>query len=342
MRAPRSFVAVLSAAVQLCLAGVIVSAQTSPATSGSSKPQTIARMPDGRPDFQGAWSNATLTPLERPERLANQEFFKSQAEAEAFEKQTTEESDLDRVEGPHGTEDLAHRAYNQAWIDSGRHVFGTLRTSLVVDPSDGRIPPMTPGGKKMFADAHLYSKVHPSDNPEDRTLGDRCIMFSNTGPPLLPDGYNNNYVIAQNRDYVTILSEMPHAVRAIPLDGRPHLPQSIRQWQGDSRGHWEGDTLVVDTTNFAYNGKSRFGFVYDGMTDQNLRVTERFTRADANTIMYRATISDPTIYTRPWTVEVPLHARKEPMYEYACHEGNYAMTDILAGARAEEAKAAAK
>jgi hypothetical protein len=213
---------------------------------------------------------------------------------------------------------------------------------LVVDPPDGRIPPFTPEAQRKYDEAHAYEAQHPSDGPEYRTLSERCIIFANTGPPMLPDGYNANYQIVQNHDFVTILSEMPHAVRTIPMDGRPHLPQNVRQWQGDPRGHWEGDTLVVDTTNFAVSDQSRFGIFYDGMSDQNLHITERFTRTDPDTIMYRATIDDPTVYTKPWTIEVSMNKRDYTMYEYACHEGNYAMTDILAGARVEEKKAGAK
>jgi len=347
MRTPRPFLTILGGLAVLCLACEGASAQSTAPSSSAPKTQTAAksaefpRTPDGHPDFQGIWSNATVTPLERPEKLAGKAFL-TKEEAAAFEKQTLEQNDLDRVEGPRGPDDLAHRAYNQAWIDSGTRVVKTMRTSLVIDPPDGRIPAFTSAGKKKFDEAHAYADLHPSDGPEDRTLTDRCIQFGNTGPPLLPDGYNTNYQIVQTQGYVMILSEMPHAVRAIPLDGRPHLPKGVRQWQGDPRGHWEGDTLVVDTTNLEYNDKTRFGFFYDGMSDQNLHITERFTRMDADTIIYRATIDDPTIYSKPWTIEAPLNKRREPMYEYACHEGNYAMTDILAGARAEEAKASPK
>jgi hypothetical protein len=227
-------------------------------------------------------------------------------------------------------------------MDRGDHVVGTKRTSLVVDPPDGRIPALTPEAKKKFDEAHAHFAEHPADGPEDRPLAERCILWPTAGPPMLPDAYNNYYQIVQSPGYVTILAEMVHDVRVIPLDGRPHLPPNVPQWKGDSRGHWEGNTLVVDTANFAYNDKSRFGQVYDGLTDQNLHVTERFTRTGPDTITYRATVDDPSAYTKPWTIEIISSKREEPIYEYTCHEGNYGMFGILSGARAEERKAAAK
>ncbi|HUA17883.1 MAG TPA: hypothetical protein VMB25_04000 [Bryobacteraceae bacterium] len=299
------------------------------------------RTPDGQPDLQGNWTNATLTPFQRPKELGNKAFFTPE-EAAAFEKQRIQASDVDRVEGPRGAADLARRAYNNTWMDRGTHVTKYRRTSLVIDPPDGRVPPFTPEAQKRYDDFKAYLAKHPSDGPEDRLLTERCILFGASGPPMLPEPYNNNYQIVQNRDSVTILAEMNHTARAIPLDGRPHVPAQITEWGGDSRGHWEGDTLVVETTNFKFNNQSRFGVSYlDGMSDGNLRVTERFTRVDPETIIYRATVDDPTVYTKPWTVELSMSRRTEPLYEYACHEGNYAMADILRGARAEEKKAEA-
>ena len=339
------FVVSVQAFVLILSGKMAAQAPLSAPSSKSQKPASIwtpTRTPDGHPDLQGIWSNSTLTPLQRPEKLAGKEFFASKEDAVAFEKNTITESDMDRVEGPRGEDDLAHRAYNQAWFDAGTHVVKTMRTSLVIDPRNGRIPPMTSEGKKKYVEARAYLESHPFDGPEDRPLMERCVLFGNTGPPIVPDVYNNNYQIVQTRDYVMIQSEMAHAVRAVPMDGRPHLPKDVRAWQGDSRGHWEGDTLVIDTTNFEFNNQTRFGFAYDGLTDENLRITERFTRTDADTMIYRATIDDPTMYTKPWTVEVPMIKQPGPMYEYACHEGNYAMTDVLSGARAEEAKTLSK
>jgi len=335
----------LGAMAALLLVPAAIFAQASAPSSESAAPSqkawTPPRTADGHPSLEGIWTNATVTPLQRPKDLAGKAFF-TKEEAAAFEKKTLESKDMDKVNGAPGPDDLAHRAYNQAWIDSGTHVVTTRRTSLVIGPPDGRIPPFTPEAQKKYDEAHAFETQHPSDGPEYRTLSERCIIFANTGPPMLPDGYNANYQIIQNKNFVVILSEMPHAVRTIPMDGRPHLPPDVRQWQGDPRGHWEGDTLVVDTTNFSYSDQSRFGIFYDGMSDQNLHIVERFTRTDPNTIMYRATIDDPTVYTKPWTIEVSMNKRDYTIYEYACHEGNYAMTDILSGARAEEAKGGAK
>ena len=182
----------------------------------------------------------------------------------------------------------------------------------------------------------------PPTVPQDRYLTERCILFGAAGPPMLPEPYNNNYEIVQTRGIVSIVVEMNHETRIIPTDGTPHLPPQIRQWTGDSRGRWEGDTLVVDSTNFRFNNQSRFGVNYlDGMTDENLHVVERFRRTDPNTIIYQATVDDPTIYTKPWTVQISMAKRTDRIFEYACHEGNYAMRDILSGARADEKKTAA-
>jgi len=335
-------IVILTASVSLLVPAAML-AQTPAAAkpAASDKSYTPPRGPDGHASLEGIWTNGTVTPFERPAQFANKPYLTAE-EAAAFAKQRVDQGNVERIDRPPGPDDLAHRAYNQEWSDRGTQVVKTMRTSLVIDPPDGHVPPMTPAAKKKFDEAHSYAEAHPADGPEDRPLSERCIIFSNTGPPMLPDGYNTNYQIVQEGSYIAVLSEMPHALRTIPLDGRPHLPKDIRQWQGDPRGHWDGDTLVVDTTNFEYNDKTRFGIMYDGMTDQNLHITERFTRTGPDTILYRATIDDPTVYTKPWTLEVPLSRQQNPMYEYACHEGNYAMTDILAGARADEAKAASK
>jgi hypothetical protein len=299
------------------------------------------RTPDGHPDLTGTWTNATLTPFQRPAELGTKEFF-TEDEAAAFEKQRIQQNDVDRLEGT-GDADLARRAYNNAWFDRGTHVVKSRRTSLVVDPPDGRIPAMTPEAQKRADNFRRQQALHPSDGPEDRLLTERCILFGAAGPPMLPEPYNNNYQIVESPGYVAILVEMNHDVRIIPLDGRPHLAAGMHQWKGNSRGHWEGNTLVVDTDNFKFNDQSRFGVGYlAGMTDQNLHVVERFTRTDANTITYRATVDDPTVYTKPWTVEISMTRRADPIYEYACNEGNYGMFGILSGARAEENNAAGK
>jgi hypothetical protein len=305
-------------------------------TSSATAVQT-SRTPQGQPDLEGVWSIAFLTPLERDPEFRDKQFFTPE-EAAAYLKKRSQEVDVDRRSA--SPEVDTAQAYNQSWYDRGTKLGRNMRTSLVIDPSDGRIPPMTPEAKRRFENAHAYSAAHPADGPEDRNLGERCLNFSQEGPPLLPGGYNNNYQIVQTPNYVAILAEMGNKARIIPLDGRPHLPQSVSQWNGDARGHWEGNTLVVDTTNVRFNDKSHFGVNYDGLTDQNFRVTERFTRTAVDTITYQATVTDPTVYTKPWTIEIVMSKTEDPLFEYACHEGNYGMFGILGGARADEKKAA--
>ncbi len=295
----------------------------------ATKKWTAPRTPDGQPDLQGIWANATITPFERPKDLAGKEFFTEQEAAED-EKRIVQDSNRDR-RGRDAEADLGG-AYNELWFDRGAKVVPTRRTSLVVDPPDGKVPPLTPEAQKAAA-ARAERAKRPPEGPEDLALPVRCIVWPTAGPPMLPTAYNNNYQILQTPGYVTILIEMIHDVRIIPLDGRPHIPKNIRQWLGDSRGHWEGKTLVVDTTNFT--GKSHFMG-----SDENLHLVERFTRTDSNTILYQFTVEDPTAFTRPWKGEVPMTKAPGPIYEYACHEGNYAMANMLNGARAQEKAAA--
>jgi hypothetical protein len=301
---------------------------------------TPPRTPDGQPDLQGVWTNATVTPFQRPKELGTKQFFTAE-EAATFAKQRVEQGNVDNIEGERGASDLARRAYNNFWTDRGNSVTKTMRTSLVMDPPDGQVPLLTPEAQKRYDAFRAYTTLHPADGPEDRYLTERCILFGAAGPPMLPEPYNNNYEIVQSPGFVAIAVEMNHDTRIIPLDGSPHLPPQIHQWTGDSRGHWEGDTLVVDSTNFRFNNQSRFGIGYlDGLTDQNLHVVERFRRTDPDTIIYQATIDDPTVYSKPWTVEISMTKRAGRIFEYACHEGNYGMMDMLSGARAEEKKAA--
>ncbi|MBV8731795.1 MAG: hypothetical protein JO336_18460, partial [Acidobacteriia bacterium] len=253
--------------------------------------------------------------------------FMTREEAIAFEKRTLAQTNADRRDG--GAEADVGRAYNDAWYDRGTKTVPTLRTSLVIDPADGRIPPLTPERQKYMADLRQAAIGHSTDGPENRLLQERCLLWPTAGPPMLPSFYNNNYQIVQTKNYVMILVEMVHDARIIPLDNRPHLPSSVREWMGDSRGHWEGDTLVVETTNFS--DKTRFRGA-----DENLKLTERFTRVNPDTIQYEFTVNDPTAFTRPWTAQIPMTRSEGPIFEYACHEGNYAMFDMLAGARAEE------
>ena len=305
--------------------------------AGQKKAWTPPRTPDGHPDLDGTWNSASITPLERPVELGNKAFYTPEEIAALHDKRL---KDLNRDRRDGGAKADLGRAYNEGWYDRGTEFGSNLRTSRVIDPPDGRIPPMTPAAQKRFKDNHAWFAAHPADNPEDRPLPDRCLIFSQSGPPFLPGNYNNNYQIVETPGYVAIMSEMPHQTRIIPVHEQPALPADVRQWMGDSKGHWEGDTLVVETTNLRSNNQSRFGVQYDGMTDDNLRITERFTRTAPDTIIYRATVDDSTVYTKPWTIETPMTKTDEPIYEYACHEGNYGLADILAGARAEEKKAA--
>jgi hypothetical protein len=296
------------------------------------KTWTAPRTPDGNPDLQGTWSTATLTPLERPADLAGKPFFTEQEAAE-YEKQFLLQANRDRRDG--GADTDVGRAYNEFWFSRGSHLVASRRTSLVVDPPDGKIPPLTAEAQKRQADRAAQTSAHPFDGPEDRPLAERCILWPTAGPPMIPGGYNNNYQIVQAPGYVMILVEMIHDVRIIPTDGRPHLPPGVRQWMGDSRGRWEGDTLVVDTTNFT--DKTNFRGA-----SKDLHLTERFTRIGPETILYEFTVDDPAAFTRTWKAEIPMQKTQESILEYACNEGNYAMAGVLGGARAEEKKAPEK
>ena len=301
--------------------------------------QSVPRGSDGHPLLEGIWNSASLTPLQRPAGLGTKEFY-TETEAAAYEKKRVAELNRDRRDG--SPEADVGRSYNELFYDRGTKLAPNRRTSLIVDPPDGRIPPMIPAAQARLKTDEAYFAAHPADGPEDRPLPDRCLMFSQSGPPMIPGNYNNNYQIVQTRDSLVILAEMGNQVRVIALDGRPPLPASIQEWEGEPRGHWEGDTLVVETSNFRFNERSRFGVQYDsGLTDQNLHITERFTRTGPEAMTYRATVSDPTVYTRPWTFEVVMQRAEGPLYEYACHEGNYGLEDVLRGARAQEKAAAA-
>jgi len=297
------------------------------------KKWTPARTPDGHPDLQGIWSNATITPLERPLELAGKAVL-SEQEAAAYERQIRERTNVDRRPEV-GTETDVALAYNDAWYDRGTKTVKTLRTSLIVDPQDGRIPALTPEAQKKARDRAEARRLHPADGPEDRGLNERCLLTVTTGPPMLPGPYNNNYQILQTPQAVAIFNEMIHETRTIPTDGRPHLPATVRQWKGDSIGHWEGDTVVIDTTNFTEKTNFRG-------SGENLHLVERFRRVDAATLLYEFTVDDPASFTRPWSAAIASTKTEGPIYEFACHEGNYGMLGILSGARADEKKAAEK
>ena len=319
------------AVVLLMLAPAPVNGQGPRSAAKSAVSKNIPRTPDGHPDLEGVWTNSSLTPLERIPQFEGKQTV-TEAEATAYEKQNLEQNNRDRRDG--GAEADVGRAYNELWFDRGSRlarVDGSVRTSFIADPPDGKIPPLTPESQKRMDAIRAYARLHPADEPKDRSLAERCVYWATSGPPMLPGPYNNLYQIYQTPQYVMIQSEMIHETRVIPLDGRPHLPSNVRKWMGDSVGHWEGDTLVVDTTNFT--DKTRFRG-----SSENLHIIERFRRVDANTIDYKFTIDDPASFTKPWTAELPFSASTGPVYEYACHEGNYALADILAGARAEEKK----
>ena len=299
--------------------------------AGSGKTWQPPRTPDGKPDLQGVWINPTITPFERPLELANKPVL-TKGEAAELEKKAAE-TNVDRPPRPGDV-----GTYNQVWTDSGTRVVSTMQTSLVVDPPDGRVP------VKPSAEAKRdYNLAHNADSYEYMSVWDRCIT---RGVPagMFPAGYNNAYEIVQTPGYVTILYEMIHEARIIPVDGSPHLPSDVRQWNGDSRGHWEGNTLVVDITN--YNGKgwsgtsASTGRIKGIPQSQSLHVVERFTRTAANTILYEARIDDPEMYTKPWTVAIPLTSDPNyRIYEYACHEGNEAVANVLRGGRALDTEA---
>ena len=292
----------------------------------------VPRTSWGHADLGGTWSAATITPLERPADLAGKEFF-TEKEAAEYERLTVARTNRDQ-RADDAAADVA-RAYNDFWWDSGTRVVPTRRTSLIVDPPEGRIPPLTPRAEqRQAALAEVRKTRGPADNPEDRNLWERCIT---RGVPtaMLPQVYNNNYQIMQTRDHVVILAEMIHDARIIPLDGRPHQPAHLRYWMGDSVGRWEGDTLVVETTNFTAQTSFRG-------SGENLRLVERFTRTAADILTYRVTVHDPDTFTRPWTIELPVRRSDGEIYEYACHEANYGLEGILRGHRAEERVAAAK
>jgi hypothetical protein len=330
--------------------------------SGQTRTASIPRTPDGHPDLQGTYDVATLTPLER---TADRPLVLTDEEAAKLEQQVADRkfraglpSKGDRAAPPAGGDGSAGAAgnvggYNNFWIDNGTSfvaVDGRKRSSLIVDPPDGKIPQLTAAARQRTAravtatsdqqaredDPGLDPTPGAYDDPERRPLGERCLVGfgSTSGPPSLPVLYNNLHQIVQTRDTILILNEMVHDVRVIRMNAQ-HLPPTIRKWLGDSVGRWEGDTLVVDTTNFT--DKTRFR----GST-ANLHVVERFTRVDAKTLLYRFTIDDPGTWEKPWTGEYPWPATDEQIFEYACHEGNYALGNILRGARLKEVNEAKK
>ncbi len=305
--------------------------------SAASDAWTGPATPWGDPDLQGIWDFRTITPMERPAELAGKAVLTAE-EAADFEARENRRLNRDLVDPEKGGAIYPPESeggvvpYNEFWYDRGNSLVEDRRTSLIVDPPDGRIPPLTAAAAERVAARSAYLRDHPADSWHDRSLGDRCILGFNAGPPMVPSAYNNNVQLLQTPDHVVILNEMVHNARIVPLDGRPH--GTVRQWVGDSRAHWEDATLVVETRGFG----DLVGF--RGGATANLRVVERFTLVGAEGLRYEFTLEDPETWTRPWTAVVPMKRTPGPMFEYACHEGNYAMDGILGGARAEERAAA--
>ena len=292
----------------------------------------VARTPDGQPDLQGFWSNATYTPLERPDNITKE--FYTPAEAVAAEKAAAAR---ESAETEPGTVADVHYDFTQFGLDRSQATLArTLRTSLIVDPKNGKLPPISEEGKRVLAARAEEAKRLGGrwDSAQSNQLDDRCIIMAGPGPPMMDAAYNSNYQIVQAPGYVMILTEMIHDVRIIPLDSRPQPPSNVRQWMGISRGRWEGDTLVVETTNF--NGKNPLR----GSTE-NMKVIERLRRVADDTIEYNFTVDDKSMWVQPWSAEAVMRKTTGPLFEHACHEGNYGLYNTLVGARREEQQNAA-
>ena len=328
--------------VAMATVATIVAGVTTPSAAQSQTPAAgvASRTAWGQPDLQGVWDFRTITPMERPEALADQEFLSAEDVADLEQgiadrdarlaarpaQRTVATNSVDRgVDGAPGS-------YNQFWMDRGTRVIGTRRTSLVVDPPNGRIPPMTSAGEQRRAAEREYVRDHPADSWADRSIYERCILGFNSGPPIEPRAYNNHMQVFQTPDHVVIFNEMVHDARIVPLVPRDPLPDHLRQWMGDSRGRWEGDTLVIETSNLDRLNS----FTWRQGATQDMQLVERFTRVDDGTLRYEFTVEDPATWTRPWSVEVPMTRSSDQVWEFACHEGNYGMDGILSGHRADE------
>lgn len=301
----------------------------------------VPRTAWGAPDLGGVWDFRTITPLERPAALKDKPVLTAEEAAE-FTRESAEGRNADRRDG--GSQRDVERAYNDFWWDWGDSLTGDRRTSLIVDPPDGRIPDRVPAAQGQRAAGQdgirpVRARVligSPAYGPEDLGLSERCMLGFNSGPPMLPSAYNNNVQIFQTPDHVVILSEMIHEVRVVPLDGRPPLPEGMRQWMGDGRGWWDGDTLVVESDNYTDKTGSFYTIVSTYGSGESLHLVERFTRVSDDTLRYEFTVDDPSTFRAPFTAAIPMQRTDAPLFEYACHEGNYGMTNLLAGARAQE------
>ena len=324
---------------------LLLAAGAAPVAGQDAAPRT----PWGAPDLGGVWDFRTITPLERPEALADREFL-TEEEAAGLEQEVIDR-DARLLNRPAETvtaggsvdrrADGSPGFYNNFWLDGGTRTIGTRRTSLVIDPPNGRLPALTASAQRRADETLAYRRAHPADSWLDLDAGDRCLLGLNAGPPIVPAAYNQNLQVFQTADHVMLLTEMVHTVRVVPLDGRPRLPADIQQWSGDSRGRWEGDTLVVETTNFVpdrwWTSSNPMGALG---SSANLRLVERLTRIDAETLEYEFTVHDPETWTSPWTASIPMQRSEQPLFEYACHEGNYSLPNMLAGEREAERAAA--
>ncbi len=309
----------------------IVSLAPAPAVAQSETPRTAW----GAPDLQGIWDFRTITPMERPEELGDQAFLTAEEAANLEQATVDRNAQLLQAEARRTEAGGNVGAYNNFWMDRGTRTVSNRRTSLIIDPPNGRIPPVTAAGQAR-KDALAERRGRPAYGPEDRSMGERCILGFNAGPPMEPRAYNNHAQLFQTPDHVVILNEMVNDARIVPIDGRGHLPNDVTQWRGDSRGRWEGDTLVVETRNF----HTDTAFSERQGSSPDMLLTERFTRVDDGTLLYEATMDDASTWTQPWTFEVTMFRTEEPVYEYACHEGNIGMDGILTGARADDARSA--
>jgi len=315
------------------------SAGAAPKSTPPTKGWTAARTPWGDPDLQGVWNDATSTPLQRPTGVASKDTLDDE-EAAGFEKQLAYDLTRDRRDGGNAVD--VNRAYNEHWMDARRlKITPDRRTSLIVDPPDGRIPalvaptPERQRARNTRAAANRRFNAGMPDSHLDMSLPVRCIIRTDS-PPYLPTIYNNDFQIFQAPGYVVIAPEMIHSARIVPLDGRPHLPKGFRQWLGDTRGRWEGTTLVLETTNF----RTDEGVLFQNANPATFKITERLTRVGPSDLTYEFTVEDPTTWTRPWTARIPWTKidPAEQMYEYACHEDNYDFVHFLTGARIREKK----
>ena len=314
LRVPRPLIGVLATMA----IGLVCAVSTNRAAS-----REIPRKADGRPNLDGTWDYRMITPLERPQELGDKASF-TEEEAVALSKSSEKKAERAVRAGDPGT-------YNQFWTDAGGLIAENRRTSLIVDPSDGRLPPLTAEAERRAA-ARTAALQLPPNGPEDRPTWERCLFGFNTGPPMFPSGYNNNIQIMQTRDVVAIFNEMVHDTRIVQMGARPAT--AVRRWLGVSSGRWNGDTLVVTTDRFTEHGTGTLSL--RALMDENLQLVEQFSLAAPDVLRYKFTVSDPTVWTKPWTAVVLMARTTARIYEYACHEGNHAMESILRGARAQE------